>query len=1018
MKSFIKKALLTALSLTLCVSVALGVAVVPSAQATAVVESNVFTEDFSGYTPFYQDVSSGKTSFGSWGVYFDSTEAGRISVLSESEASAYGAEGQVLRMDTSPKSGSTGTDHKVVYEAENFKVKNFIATFDFYQISGSGISSSWLALFARRNEQGLNSDRQLFLHVQKGKGTRSDSVPTSDGGTREADTNDIYFQYQSSANTGAGLTEMSEETGIERDMGRYFMTDGGDVVDTWFSLKFIVRDNFASCYMKLKSEDQSGWRFLGRTCYPESRDMNAGYFGFGTCGGDYLIDNLSIISEDGNNVTTAVDAPSDYGEYYGGQYVSKITQSTAAANSDIDLYLSLKDGYIYGEENSGVWYKDNTYSTEITPKSIKLQELTFNDSYAKYEWTDMDITLSAISDLNNEVEGVEDIVSIREYYAGANYRLVVTVNTAENGFNYYAKVSKRKYHHTVTVSGDGTITGAPLVLTENVLRGKLEIGTAIAFKATANSGAKFAGWYKLIESSDGETYRLRLDNNENYNYTSELGGIKIEAVFVPIDAVAVNVEFNTKLIDGNSTAFGSVLTVSGTYFAGETISLMAKEETGFAFWSWKNGNNEISTALNVNIELSESMNITAEFEVEKYRVFIYDGISGETIERTVTANSEVTLAAPAPPVGKTFSRWVVEGVGTDYVQNAEDRTVVFNATNRRIYATAYFVNSTHKVVVGVSDTSQGTVLGSGSKQYGDTVTITVKPKPGYAIARYTVRGVDITLGENGTFTFVMPDNDVNIRIEFSTIDNVEPNKEITAYIIFGVFIVLVAAALLFVNNGDGSGDSPTGAGKAKIKELREAFEAQKALEAQAAAEQSVTEDVGGDGSIEETADEEEQAEEFADDEDFEDESSSSIETEQADGTEDKFSGFSKSHVPFSEKLTRLSEEVLGYYNLIKEKFGEYKRVSIRESLKGISIRNGRKLIAKLTIVGKTLRLHLALDVDAFNFNAYFQRDLSSKKAFKETPFTVRVKSARGYKNAIKLIDALAVNNNLIKKALS
>ena len=121
---------------------------------------------------------------------------------------------------------------------------------------------------------------------------------------------------------------------------------------------------------------------------------------------------------------------------------------------------------------------------------------------------------------------------------------------------------------------------------------------------------------------------------------------------------------------------------------------------------------------------------------------------------------------------------------------------------------AFTVTDSEGEIVAEGDTDVELRTAYAALNDGDTVTITVKPKPGYAIARYTVRGVDITLGENGTFTFVMPDNDVNIRIEFSTIDNVEPNKEITAYIIFGVFIVLVAAALLFVNNGDGSGDSP------------------------------------------------------------------------------------------------------------------------------------------------------------------------------------------------------------------
>ena len=67
---------------------------------------------------------------------------------------------------------------------------------------------------------------------------------------------------------------------------------------------------------------------------------------------------------------------------------------------------------------------------------------------------------------------------------------------------------------------------------------------------------------------------------------------------------------------------------------------------------------------------------------------------------------------------------------------------------------------------------------------------------------------------------------------------------------------------------------------------------------------------------------------------------------------------------------------------------------------------GRKLLAKITVRGKTLKLHLSLSVDEFNNNVYFQKDLSSVKTYEDVPFTVKVKSNRGVNNAIRLINAL------------
>lgn len=111
-------------------------------------------------------------------------------------------------------------------------------------------------------------------------------------------------------------------------------------------------------------------------------------------------------------------------------------------------------------------------------------------------------------------------------------------------------------------------------------------------------------------------------------------------------------------------------------------------------------------------------------------------------------------------------------------------------------------------------------------------------------------------------------------------------------------------------------------------------------------------------------------------------------------------------VHFAQKLLKLDEHALLYYDEIYNKFNSYRGVNIRLSFKHLTFRYKRKLISKLTIKGKTLKLHLALDVNAFNKNVYFQTSLESVKAYEEVPFTVKVKSARGLKNALALITTL------------
>ncbi|MBO5851271.1 MAG: hypothetical protein J6R29_02935 [Clostridia bacterium] len=152
-----------------------------------------------------------------------------------------------------------------------------------------------------------------------------------------------------------------------------------------------------------------------------------------------------------------------------------------------------------------------------------------------------------------------------------------------------------------------------------------------------------------------------------------------------------------------------------------------------------------------------------------------------------------------------------------------------------------------------------------------------------------------------------------------------------------------------------------------------------------------------------------------------DETENSCETEQenepliiSESNNLKFSTKSNK-VSFLEKLLSLNEQVKEYYSIVYNEFLSYKKVSDRLSFKCVSFRSGKKLLAKVTVRGKTLTLYLALNVNEFNKNVYFQKDASSVKAYNKVPFLVKVKSDRGLKNALTLINTLMLINGIIKK---
>lgn len=128
-----------------------------------------------------------------------------------------------------------------------------------------------------------------------------------------------------------------------------------------------------------------------------------------------------------------------------------------------------------------------------------------------------------------------------------------------------------------------------------------------------------------------------------------------------------------------------------------------------------------------------------------------------------------------------------------------------------------------------------------------------------------------------------------------------------------------------------------------------------------------------------------------------------------------YSPFSRSKkTSFCEKLFNLKEESQDYFNAVHNELTSYKKVKARTSFKCISYRKGKTLLAKMTVRGKTLKLHLALKVEDFNKNVYFQQDLSSLKTYREVPFTVKIKSNRAKNNAVKLIESLMKLSNVVK----
>ncbi len=123
---------------------------------------------------------------------------------------------------------------------------------------------------------------------------------------------------------------------------------------------------------------------------------------------------------------------------------------------------------------------------------------------------------------------------------------------------------------------------------------------------------------------------------------------------------------------------------------------------------------------------------------------------------------------------------------------------------------------------------------------------------------------------------------------------------------------------------------------------------------------------------------------------------------------------------FEEKLDNASEELQSYYHEIRNQIFSYKDVHSRISKKCENFRAGRgNLIAKLTIVGKSLRVNLPIDINDEKYagRKLPHKDLSDKKTYEECPFQIKITSGLALRRCLELICDVANEKELQKKKI-
>jgi len=220
-------------------------------------------------------------------------------------------------------------------------------------------------------------------------------------------------------------------------------------------------------------------------------------------------------------------------------------------------------------------------------------------------------------------------------------------------------------------------------------------GSKITIKANPNDGYRFVRW------SDGDRNVTRnITVTANLNLTAQF-----QEVSTPLSQFVVR-------ILSSDTELGEVNQVSGTYYDGDQVTIIATPKEHAKFTGWSDG---VAQATRV-ITVSKDTTITAQFEQKRVTVAISAGVGGSVnteVNGTYDYGENITITATPNP-GYNFVRWSDgETNSVRYIKLTEDLTL-----------TAIFAQQTYLVTFLNAD---GSLIEANSYLYGEMPACSVTP---------------------------------------------------------------------------------------------------------------------------------------------------------------------------------------------------------------------------------------------------------------------------------------------------
>ena len=118
-------------------------------------------------------------------------------------------------------------------------------------------------------------------------------------------------------------------------------------------------------------------------------------------------------------------------------------------------------------------------------------------------------------------------------------------------------------------------------------------------------------------------------------------------------------------------------------------------------------------------------------------------------------------------------------------------------------------------------------------------------------------------------------------------------------------------------------------------------------------------------------------------------------------------------IPFYDRIVNCDEEIKSLYNELKNELLSYGLKS-RVAANGDTFRLHRKTYCRISVAGKSLKLHLALNPEDYKDSKMPYSDAGDKATYADIPFVFKVKSGLSLRRAKGLIADVCAQDNLIQ----